>query len=132
MEGISIEFDIFRLHCFFYGMVTADVVQSIQLIVPFILQHPPPVIVSPAEVGAASKTVKIIKVKVEKGTNLQELAKELTRKIKEERDKQQAPRQQRAPLTAASSLKVSTPVIVCLLMVVMETFDKATGVTATT
>lgn len=116
---------------FFYGIVT-DVVQSIQLIVPFILQHPPPVAVSPAEVGAASKTVKIIKVKVEKGTNLQELAKELTRKIKEERDKQQAPRQQRAPLTAASSLKVSTPVIDCLLMVVMETFDTATGVTATT
>ena len=55
--------------------------------------------------GGPAKTVKIIKVKVEKGTDLQELAKELTRKIKEEREKQTQTKQKTLP-SAASSLQV--------------------------
>jgi RNA binding exosome subunit len=54
--------------------------------------------------GGGAKTVKIIKVKVEKGTDLQELAKQLTRKIKDERDRQALTRQQQ---TLQSSTGVS-------------------------
>lgn len=52
--------------------------------------------------GGGSKSVKIIKVKVEKGTDLQQLAKQLTAKIKDERERQS---QQRHPANSLNVIK---------------------------
>lgn len=60
--------------------------------------------------------MKIIKVKVEKGTDLQELAKQLTRKIKDERDRQALTRQQQTLQSSAGGSGASNSLQVGLLL----------------
>jgi hypothetical protein len=66
--------------------------------------------------GGGAKTVKIIKVKVEKGTDLQELAKQLTRKIKDERDRQALTRQQQTLQSSTGASGASNSLQVALLL----------------